>query len=183
MEDITDWTFDEAVDLFANLDNLAESNHHTRLSPMLPEEVFLKKLQESLVNARPLDQILDKLQTHVEGNFYHIYQRGSRCMKLDADMKQAVESKLVFIRLSTPRQLRSNSSKPLRPDRASVTFASSFPATPVGPKARRRTGLRGVSMNKVGVIRDVTIVSEAVTNIKCSNSRPQVKIHREVGLD
>lgn len=183
MEDITDWTFDETVDLFANLDNIAESNYLSRLSPMLPEEVFWEKLQASLANARPLDQIIDKLQTHLEGDFYHIYTRGSRCMELDADMKQAVESKLVFIRVSTPRQLRSNSKRRLQPDRASVTPASSFPATPVGPRARRQTGLNGDSMDKVRLLRDVTTVSEAVTDIKYSNSRPQVKIHREVGLD
>jgi hypothetical protein len=156
MEDITDWTFDETVDLFANLNNLAESNHHTWVSPMLPEEVFWKKLQASLENARPLDQIINKLQTHLEGNFYHVYRRGSRCMKLDADMKQAVESRLVFIRSSTPRQLRSNSRKRLQPDRPSVTPARSSPATPVRPPARRRTGLRGDSMDKVRVILDVT---------------------------
>lgn len=169
MEDAADWTSDEIADLVANLDDIAETNQPTKLSPMLSKEVFWKKLQESLVNARPLDQVIHKLQEYVEGDFNQVYAYGSRCMKLDADMKRAVVSKLVAIRVSTPRQLRSNSRKRLRSDRFSVTPAPSFSAKSVGPSARRLKRLRGDSMAKVRVIR-VTMVSEAITNINYSNS-------------
>ena len=184
MEDIADWTREEEEDLFANLTNIAETNVPTRVSPMLSEEVFLNKLQESLENPRPLDQIMHKLQMHKKDNFHHIYIYGHRCMNLDADMKRAVERKLVALRLSTPRKLRSNSRKRLQSDRLSVTPArSTLPAKSVGPSPRRLTGLRGDSMDRVGVIRVITMVSEAVTNINYSNSWLQAKIHPEVGLD
>lgn len=170
MEDITDWTFDETADLFANLHNIVETNQPTRLSPMLSGDVFWNRLQESLENARPLDQIMDKLHEHLEGNFNKVYTRGISCMRLDADMKWAVESKLVAIRLSTPRKLRSNSRKRLRPDRVSVTPASSSPAKSVGPSARRLTRLRGDATDKVRVTRAITMASEAITNMDYSNS-------------
>lgn len=166
MEDVDDWTFDETADLVANLGNIAETNRPTWLSPPLSEEVFWKKLQESLVNAR---QVIHKLHEHVEGNFNQVYTYGGRCMKLDADMKRAVVSKLVATRIPTPRQLRTNSRKRLRSDRFSVTPAPSFSAKSVGPSPRRLKRLRGDSMAKVRVIR-VTMVSEAITNINYSNS-------------
>ena len=136
MEDMADWTYDEEIDLFANLDNLAQTNRPTRLSHLLSEEEFLNRLQESLANPRPRDQIKDKLQEHVEGSFDHVYVHGTRNMKLDADTRRAVEARLVEIRLSSPRQLRSNSRKRLHSDRLSVTPASSRPA-----KSRRLKSL------------------------------------------
>ena len=181
MEDVADWTLDETADLFANLDNIAETNVESMVSPGLSTDVFLNRLQDSLANARPLDQIIDKLQEHHRGgNFHDVYKRGSRCMKLDADMRWRVESKLVAIRVATPRQLRSSSRKR---DRVSVTPTSSLPAKPVGPSARLLKRLRSDSMDKVRVIRVVTIFLELVTDINYSNSWPQANIHQEVGLD
>jgi len=150
MEDIAIWTLDEIADLLANVDNLANTNHLTRLSPMLSEDVFWKSIQESLANPRPLDQIKHKVQEY--GNLDQVYRHGIRYMKLDDDLKQAVEAKLVAIRVSSPRQLRSNSRKRLQSDQLSVTPTPSFPAKSVEPSARRLTGIRRDSkMAKVRV--------------------------------
>jgi len=152
MDGFIDWTLDETAELFAHVNIIAETNQPTRLSPAISDEVFLKRLQESLGNGRPLDQIMDKLREHLQGSFRNISIRGSRCMKLDDDMIQAVEAKLVAIRLSTPRKLRSTLGKRSRPDGGSVTPTRSSPATPVAPAARQLATSRAVSADKVRII-------------------------------
>jgi len=146
MENMADWSYVETVDLYANLDNLAETNHSSKDSPFLSEDVFLNKLQESLANPRTRDQVINKLQERLETDFDRIYRYGSRCMKLDADMKGAVAARLLDIRISSPRQLRSNLRKRLHSDRLSVTPAPSRPA-----KSRRLESLRADSTDRVRI--------------------------------